>query len=489
MSRIKNYLAVDLGAESGRVMLGRVGEGKIVLEEVHRFANGPIEEGGSLRWDFSALFGEIKAGLKQAIRQAGPDIAGIGVDSWGVDFGLVDGEGELIENPYHYRDSRTDGILEKAYELMGRREIYDATGIQFLQFNTIFQLLAMKLGNSPVLERAKHLIMMADLVGYYLCGRIYCEWSLASTGHFLDMRSGEPADALFNRFGIGRELVPDIVSTGTVVGELKAELAKEFGCGTIPIMATGSHDTASAVAAVPVAAGQKWAYLSSGTWSLLGAEISEPIINDLTYEYQFTNEGGVNQSIRLLKNIMGLWPVQECRRDWQKNGEELSYGEIADLASQAKPFAGRININNQAFLSPGDMPAKINRHLEETGQSSTSDKGQLVRIILESLAFEYRAVLGRLEAVLKDEIETLHIVGGGIQNELLCQFAANATGKQVVAGPIEATATGNVMVQAMAAGQIDSLASGREMVRNSFDMKNYKPQDVEAWEEQAGENI
>jgi len=471
----QQYIAVDLGAESGRVMLGTVAGGKMSLKECHRFGNGPIEENDSLRWDFAGLWKEIKIGIAEAVQQSEHELAGIGVDSWGVDIGFLDSQGNLLEKPYHYRDKKTNGIPEKAYELMPKRDIYEHTGLQFLQFNTVYQLLALRLAGADVLNKAKHMVMIADLVGYYLSGKIYAEYSLASTSQMMNMKTGQWDDAIFKQLDLPRGIMPEIAPMGSVVGHLKNELAQEFGCAPLPVIASGSHDTACAVVGVP-ASNPNWAYLSSGTWSLMGLEVPQAIINDKTFGYEFTNEGGAFGTIRLLKNIMGLWLVQECRRHWQKEGEDLSYGQITDMAAKAKPLAGKIDPDWHEFLAPGDMPLKINRYLESHGQKPLTDKGQMIRIVLESLADKYKSVLKSLEDVNQGQVEVLHIVGGGIQNELLCQFTADATGKKAIAGPVEATAIGNVIMQGIAAKQIGSLAQGREIIGNSYPLKEYLPQ-------------
>jgi sugar (pentulose or hexulose) kinase len=484
MAEVKKYIAVDLGAESGRVMVGSVSADKIDLEEIHRFGNGPIEEAGSLRWDFDKLFSEVKIGIGKAAKAAGAQVCGIGVDSWGVDFGLLDADGKLIENPYHYRDSRTNGMPEKAFELMGKREIYESTGLQFLQFNSLYQLLAMRLNNSPVLAKTKNLVFIADLFSYYLCGEIFGEYSLASTSQFMDMKTGQWSKEILDGLSLPMDIMPNVVEPGTVVGRLSAETANELGCGSIPVIAIGSHDTASAVVAVPAAGDADWVYLSSGTWSLMGVEVPKAIVNDKTFKYEFTNEGGVENTIRLLKNIMGLWLMQECKRQWQREGTDLSYGQLAALAEKAEPFASHINVDHSGFLAPGDMPKRVNDYLAETGQKPIDDKGQMIRTILESLALKYRSVMAAIEDITGNTIEILHIVGGGIQNELLCQFTANALGKKVITGPIEATAIGNILMQAKATGQIRTLAEAREIIRNSFELKEYQPQDAAIWQEQ-----
>lgn len=479
----KKYIAVDLGAESGRVMLGCISAEKLVLEEIHRFTNGPIGQNGTLRWDFDQLLGEVKTGIKKTINSAKGEIAGIGVDSWGVDFGLLGENGELIENPYHYRDSRTNGMMDKAFELIGKRQIYENTGVQFMQLNSIYQLLAMRLANSPALAKTKNLIFMADLFSYYLCGKKFGEYTLASTSQMMDMQTGKWAKNIFDKLSLPVNIMPKVVAPGTIVDRLSDKIRVELGCSEIPVIATGSHDTACAVVAVPAGDGN-WAYLSSGTWSLMGVEVPRAIINDKTFGYEFTNEGGVENTIRLLKNIMGLWLMQECKRQWQREGTDLSYTELAEMAKKAKPFAAYINPDYSRFLAPGDMPKRINEHLAQSGQKTINDKGQMIRIILESLALKYRYVMGAIEDIIGKKIETLHIVGGGIQNQLLCQFTANALGKKVITGPIEATAIGNILMQARATGQIKTLAKAREIVRNSFELKEYQPQETSLWEKQ-----
>ncbi|NLH44124.1 MAG: rhamnulokinase [Planctomycetes bacterium] len=483
MAQNANYIAVDLGAESGRVMLGRVADGKLSLEQMHRFANGPIQEQDSLRWDFDRLMTEIKTGIGMAARKADSPVKGIGVDTWGVDFGLLGADGRLLEKPYHYRDSRTNGMMDKAFAKMPKREVYENTGIQFMQLNSLYQLLAMRLTNPDTLAKADKLLFMADLFSYFLCGRPFGEYTLASTSQMMDMKTGRWSKAIFKELSLPLEIMPHVTRPGTVVGELTPEVAKEIGCGRIPLIAIGSHDTASAVLGVP-GQGDRWAYLSSGTWSLMGVEIPQAIINDKTFAYEFTNEGGVENTIRLLKNIMGLWLVQECKRQWQREGQDLSYGELTTMASRAQPFFGYVDCDNSDFLAPGDMPARINKCLSDTGQKPTQDKGQMVRLVLESLALKYRTVLSAIEDVTGISIETLHIVGGGIQNELLCQFTADATGRKVVAGPVEATASGNILMQAKAAGQLKSIEEARQVVRNSFEMKEYQPQNVGLWDQQ-----
>ncbi len=477
-----DYIAVDLGAESGRVMLGTVSDDRIAVKEVHRFGNGPVEKDGSMRWDIDRLLSEVGAGIHKAALET-PGIAAIGIDSWGVDFGLLDEGGDLIEAPYHYRDSRTDGMMEKAFEVMPKRDIYEDTGIQFMQLNTIYQLLAMKLAGSSALSKAKRLLFMADLLAYGLCGETFGEYTLASTSQLMNMKTGGWSEEVFGALGLPVSIMPELVSPGTVVGKLSKKIAAMLGCERIPVIASASHDTAAAVAAVPAEEGS-WAYLSSGTWSLMGVEIPEAVVTDKGFEYGFTNEGGVAGTIRLLRNIMGLWVLQECRRQWRQEGHEMSYAELMQTARNAKPFGRRIDPDHSAFFSPGDMPAKIDTYLSETGQEPTDDKGLIVRGILEGLAFKYRRVMDMIEDTTGNTVDVLHIVGGGTQNLVLNKFAASATGKKVQAGPVEATAIGNVIMQAIGTGQIPDLSRAREMVRNSFKVKQFLPADTERWREE-----
>ncbi|MFH1613866.1 MAG: rhamnulokinase family protein [Planctomycetota bacterium] len=486
MAELRHYIAVDLGAESGRVMLGAVSPENMVLTEAYRFSNEPIKVDKSLRWDFNKMFSQIKKGISEAARQCDKPLSGIGVDSWGVDFGLIGDNGRLLENPYHYRDSRTNGIMAKAFELMPKRQIYNNTGLQFMQLNTIYQLLSMRLADSQVLTKAAKLLFTADLVSYHLCGELFAEYTLSSTSQLMDMAKGIWSEEIFQRLSLPLDIMPSVVQAGTVVGTVKENLADEMGCGLVPVIAVASHDTGCAVAAVP-AGTHNWAYISSGTWSLMGIETTKAIITDKTFEYEFTNEGGVSGTIRLLKNIMGLWLVQECRRQWQRDGDELSYDQLTAMAQKSEPFAAYIDPSCADFLAPGDMPSRINQYLAKTAQRQINDKGLMVRAILESLAFVYRQVMEQIEDISGEKIDVLHIVGGGIKNRLLCQFAANATGKKVLAGPVEATAGGNIIIQAMACGRIKSLSQARELVRNSFEVTEYLPADTAKWTERYAE--
>ena len=481
------YLAIDLGAESGRGLLGRFDGEILTLEELHRFPNGPVRMGETLFWDLPRLWDEVKMALRQAAA-ACPTLDGVGVDTWGVDFGLLGRGDTLLGNPVHYRDARTEGMMEAAFARISRERIYEITGLQFLPFNTIFQLLAMRQADSPLLEVAETLLMMPDLFGWLLTGRRAGERTDASTTQLLDPRTGTWSDELCTALDLPRSILPELIEPGTELGPLAQSVADELRIGRLPVMATAGHDTASAVAAVP-ATGRSdppdWCYLSSGTWSLLGVEVPRPIINATTLKYNFTNEGGVRGTTRLL-NIMGLWLVQECRRTWARSGRDLTYEQLIPQAEAARPFAALVDPDDASFLAPGDMPARLAAFCQKTGQPVPRDEGAFVRCCLESLALKYRWGIERLEAILGTTIKTIHVVGGGTKNALLCQFTADACGRPVHAGPIEATAIGNILLQATGRGRIGTLAELRQVVARSFPVTVYEPRDPGAWDEAAG---
>jgi rhamnulokinase len=428
----------------------------------------------------------MKHGLAKAVHEHEGELATIGVDTWGVDFGLLDRAGHLIGNPYHYRDSRTDGMVEQAFDIVPREEIFEQTGIQFMQLNSLFQLLAMARQKAPTLEIAETLLMMPDLFNYWFTGQKGCEYTDASTSQCFDMGRGGWASSLLEKLGLPAHIFPEIIQPGTELGPLLPGIAAEIGLEQkLAVIAPGSHDTASAVAGVPVAESDKgsFAYISSGTWSLMGTETATPVINEKSLAYNFTNEGGVQQTIRLLKNIMGLWLVQECRRTWAQQGDELSYDDLTRMASAALPFSALVEPDDSTFLAPGDMPARLRDFCMRTGQPPPETQGAFVRCALESLALKYRWVVEKLEALTGRSITVIHIVGGGTKNRLLNQFTADATGRPVVTGPVEATAIGNILMQMLAVGQISSLSEGRELVRRSFSVETYQPQNEAAWTE------
>lgn len=482
MSNSANFAAIDLGAESGRVILGTVSDSKLELSDLHRFPNGPIRTLDELHWDVLRLWSEMKQGVGMASQRAS-GLRGIGIDTWGVDFGLFVHGHALLGNPFHYRDARTNGILDKAFGIVPRKEIFDHTGIQFMQFNSIFQLLAMKLANSPLLDVAETFLMMPDLFNFWFTGRKCCEFTNATTTQAYDPRAGGWAKGLIEKLGIPARIFPEIVPAGTVLGPVCKAVREELGIDQVPVIAPATHDTGSAVAAVPAVGEAPWAFLSSGTWSLMGMEVTEPIINEKSLSYNFTNEGGVGGTFRFLKNIMGLWLVQESRRTWQKAGQDYSYAQLTEMAAAARPFLAVVNPDDASFLPPGDMPTRIVEFCRKTGQAAPSTPGETVRVCLESLALTYRQTLERIEACTGKHAEVIHIVGGGTQNKQLCQWAADATGRTVVAGPIEATAAGNVAVQAVATGVLDSLAAARKLIRQSFELVTYQPKDTVRWDE------
>jgi rhamnulokinase len=482
MSRQFSFLALDLGAESGRAMLGQFGGERLQLSEVYRFPNGPVRLPDGLHWDALRLWSEIKQGLAQAIQEHGVNLASTGLDTWGVDFGLLDRDGALVSSPYHYRDSRTDGMLDEAFRRVPRAEIFEQTGIQFMQINSLYQLLSMVVRQSPALDIAETFLTMPDLFNYWLTGRRVCEFSNATTTQCYDPRKGDWAIPLLEKMSIPTHIFPEIVPPGTVLGELLPPVAEEVGTSGLPVIAPACHDTGCAVAAVP-AKGSDFVYISSGTWSLMGAELPEPVINTQSLTFGFTNEGGVGGTFRFLKNIAGLWLIQECRRMWARQGEEFSYDDLTQMAAQADPLQSVVDPDYGEFLKPGDMPARIRAFCQMTDQPVPQSKGAVIRCALESLALKYRWVLERLEEILARHLEPIHIVGGGTQNRLLNQFAADATGRQVITGPIEATAAGNVITQAMALGHIASLEEGRRIVRNSFDVATYEPVGGAEWDE------
>jgi len=497
MAVTSNYLALDLGAESGRGLLGRFDGRELALEDVHRFPNGPVRMLDTLYWDLPRLFDEIKTAMRKGAMHYG-ELDGVGVDTWGVDFGLIGRGDTLLGNPVNYRDARTNGMLEAAFKRVPRERIYEISGLQFLPFNTAYQLLALVLARSPLLDVAETLLMMPDLFGWLLTGRRAGERTDASTTQLLDPRAGTWSDELCHGLGLPRAILPELIEPGSVLGPLRLALVEEIGLArSVTVIAPATHDTASAVAAVPASTKSKssssstdappdWCYLSSGTWSLLGVEVKHPVINAETMKYNFTNEGGVAGTTRLLKNIMGLWLVQECRRTWARAGRELSYEELLARAHVAPAFAALVDPDDSAFLSPGDMPARLAAFCVRTGQAPPVDEGALVRCCLESLALKYRWAIDRLETILGTTINTIHVVGGGTKNTLLCQFTADACGRPVHAGPVEATAIGNILMQAIGRGRLGSIADLRGVVARSFPVTVYEPRDTAAWTDAAG---
>uniref|UniRef100_Q021J2 Carbohydrate kinase, FGGY n=1 Tax=Solibacter usitatus (strain Ellin6076) TaxID=234267 RepID=Q021J2_SOLUE len=467
------YLAIDLGAESGRALLGSLSGGKLTVEELHRFPNTPVRVSVALYWDILRLWHEIQKGIGVATRERKLTLDGIGVDTWGVDFALIGADGLLVDMPRHYRDARNNGVMERLFEVVPRADVFEYTGVQFMQINTLVQLYAMKLSGSPALGIAHRLLSIPDLFNYWLTGVARSERTIASTTEFFNPETMTWATELLKRLDIPTEMLAELVDPGTFLGRMT-------DAPHTPVYASAGHDTAAAVAAVPADGGTNWCYISSGTWSLMGVELDRPVINQHSLAANYTNEVGVARKVRFLKNIAGLWLLQECRREWMLQGAEYSYDELARMAAEARPFSA--TIDPDAFLEPGGMPGKIARHCAESGQLAPGTHGEYARSILESLALRYRQVLEDLEALSGRKIEVIHIVGGGSRNGLLNQFVADCTGRRVVAGPSEATAIGNILVQAMGAGELADLDEIRAVVRNSFELVTVEPNPSEEWE-------
>lgn len=480
----RNFLAFDLGAESGRAVLGRLSTSRLTLEEKHRFPNPNGRINGHLHWNLLAQWEELKTGLRKTVESGDSNLHGIGVDTWGVDFGLISAAGDILGNPFHYRDLRTEGLMARTFKKMPREQIFQATGIQFMEINSLFQYIAFNEQSPAIMQAADSLLFVPDLFNYLFTGVRKVEFSIASTSQMLDPRTKTWAKEMLTALGLPTRILPEIIPSGTLLGPLRDDVASECGSARVPVIAPATHDTGSAVAAVPTDHNQPdWCYISSGTWSLMGVELPEPIINAKALHYNYTNEGGVGGTIRFLKNIAGMWPVQECRRFWKKEGHDHTYAELTQMAGRAKPLASLLNLDSKPFLTPSDMPSKIEQFCRETHQPVPSARGEHVRACLDSLALLYRRTLEGLEDVLGRKISTIHIVGGGCQNELLNQMTADACNRVVVAGPIEATAIGNILVQAMATGDVKSLQDARTIVRQSFDVKRYEPRDREKWDQ------
>jgi sugar (pentulose or hexulose) kinase len=483
----KIFAAVDLGAESGRVVAGHFDGSTLRLEEIHRFPNLPANAGGTMQWDVLRLWNEITDGLTK-LGSGGAELAGIGVDTWGVDFGLLDGNDQLLGNPVHYRDKRNDGQMEYAATIVPREEIYEHTGLQFLPFNSLFQLLALKRQNSPQLEVAKTLLFVPDLLHFWLTGNKYSEYTIASTSQMLDAGARAWDKPLLERFGLPTDILQQLRPPGSELGKLRADVAGRTGLSAAtPVIAPGCHDTASAVAAVPFEKGSRAAYLSSGTWSLMGLELAEPRITPDSYRLGFTNEGGASNTIRFLKNIAGLWLVQGCRRSFARQGKDFSYAQLTQMAASAHsgPFVEPDAAN---FAAPDDMATAIRDYCAASGQGVPQTEGELVRCCLDSLALKYRWTLEKLEQLSGQSIPALHIVGGGTQNTLLSQLTADCLGRPVICGPVEATAAGNILLQATSSGELGNLDDIRAVIRNSFPVETFEPRAAEkqAWDDRFG---
>ncbi|MDG2380621.1 MAG: rhamnulokinase [Pirellulaceae bacterium] len=486
MSSSRTYLAIDLGASSGRGVAGQFNGQRLSLEEIHRFSNGPVQSNKRLYWDVLRLWSDVQAAMLAASQRFGDDIVSVGVDTWGVDFTLLGRNDELLGNPYHYRDPETAGILDHAFRTVSREEIFAATGLQFMEINTLFQLLAMRRAQSSLLDAAESLLMIPDFFHWLLTGEKANEFTDATTTQFLNPSSQDWSRDLLSRFDLPDSMLQSIIHPGTNLGALRPEIANATGLKSASVIVPGTHDTASAVMAVPakgeVSNQPDWCYISSGTWSLMGVEVADPVISETCRELNFTNEGGVGGTIRLLKNITGLWLVQECQRVWARAGRKFDWNQLTQMAEEAQPLQGLINPDDAVFSAPDDMPVTIQEACARRGQPVPQDEGAIVRCALESLALCYRSVLGRLEQLTKGAIQKIHIVGGGTQNQQLCQMTANACNRLVLAGPVEATAIGNVMVQAIAAGDIESISQARQVISQSFPIAQYEPQNAAEWD-------
>ena len=468
----KVYLAADFGGGSGRVIAGWLQDGKLVMEEVHRFGNRQVRLGNHVHWDFPALFEDMKVGLKKAAAK-GYEVESIGVDTWGVDFGLIDRDGQLIGNPVCYRDARTSGMTGKLFETLSPTEHYATTGIQVMEINTLAQLLSIK--GTAQLESAEHLLFMPDLFSYFLTGKANNEYCIASTSELLDAKGREWSWETIEALGLPKKIFGEIVMPGSVRGSLRDDIAEETGLGQIKVIAVGSHDTASAVAAVPAIEGDgAMAFLSSGTWSLLGFELPEPILTEEARKAEFTNEGGVGGRIRFLQNITGLWIMQRLMAEWKERGEEQSFGVILPAAEKAQ-ISSIIPVADAAFMNPASMEKAICDYCAQSGQQVPQTKAEMVRCLLTSLATKYKEAIDGVKDILPEMPKRLHIIGGGSQNDLLNQFTANALGIPVWAGPVEATAMGNILVQAMASGEVADMSELREVVRRSVTPRIFEP--------------
>ncbi|MCE4564285.1 rhamnulokinase [Maribellus sp. CM-23] len=469
----KHFLAFDLGASSGRAILGTLEKGNLELQEIHRFKNQMIRIHGSYYWNIYSLFDELKTGLKKCVNEYKIQPDSIGIDTWGVDYSLVSASGQLVGLPFAYRDHRTDRAMEEFFRVLPKEETYLLSGIQFMQFNTLFQLFASNKEKHSRLNIAKSLLFTPDTLNYLFTGVKKNEYTIASTSQMLKPGKAEWEEKLVNASGISKDLLETIVQPGEVIGTILAEIQEDTGSAGIPCIAVASHDTASAIASVPAEDGN-WAYLSSGTWSLLGIESPTPLVSEETLRMNFTNEGGVDGTTRFLKNIMGMWLIQECKRIWDEE-KEMDWQEIVDLACEAEHFKCLINPDDPVFLNPGNMPKAIQEFCKKTGQAVPQTKGEVARCIYDSLVLKYKYTIHQVESVTGKKIDKLHIIGGGARNEMLNQLTADATGIPVWAGPTEATAIGNLMIQAKALGEVSSLSEIRAIVKRSFEPQEYVP--------------
>ena len=506
----KTVLAVDMGASGGRVVLGFFTDRRIKLEVVHRFENIPVMANGTVYWDVLRILDEIKRGIlaaKDFCKNADlPPFESIGIDTWGVDFGLLDSQGQLLGNPVHYRDVRTAGMVEKSAEYMGKTELYEITGLQFMELNTAFQLLALKESGSPQLAVAENMLLMPDLFNYFLTDKMATERTMASTSQLYDIAAQDWSAEIIAALGLPPQIFGKIVQSGTIIGQTAAAVNAELGIAPTDVCTVAGHDTQSAMVAVPTTE-EHFAFISCGTWSLLGTEVDTPIVNAETLKFNITNEAAywdwqncedlgesestenpkkTPQKSAFMKNIAGLWLIQESRRQWEKEGKRYSFAQLEEMAAAAEPFRSYINPDNEIFATAGDIPGRIAEYCRQTGQPVPQTVGEVVRCINESLAFKHRQVLERIEQLAARRYEKVYIVGGGTQSKLLCQMTANTTARTVVAGSSDATALGNIAVQLIAKGYISGLAAARQVIRDSFAVAEYSPQSVADWEREFG---
>lgn len=474
----KRVLAFDFGASSGRAIIGCFDGDKITLEEVHRFSNDPVSVGGTVYWDVLRLFYEIKQGIIKAKIAGGFD--SIGIDTWGVDFGLIDSEGKLMENPVHYRDARTAGLVDEAFKTMPKEKLYGITGIQFMELNTLFQLISLKKYRPWMLERADKMLFMPDLFGYMLTGKMCAEYSIASTSQLIDLDKRTWSKKILDAFGIKESVFAPLVQPGTVLGELSKEICEECGVDPVPVISVCGHDTQSAITSVPCEDGD-FAFLSSGTWSLFGTELDKPIVNETSMNINITNEGGFDGSTGFLKNIIGLWLIQESRRQWKREGKEYSYADLEKLALAAEPFKCFIDPDAPEFVPHGNIPERVREFCRKTGQYVPETVGEIMRCIYESLAMKYRLTFEKLRECTERDYPVIHVIGGGTKDGLLCQMTANSCDRTVKAGPIEATVMGNVAVQLMSDGSVKNIGQARKIVADSSELKTFEPKDTDKW--------
>lgn len=474
----KRVLAFDFGASSGRAIIGCFDGDKITLEEVHRFSNDPVSVGGTVYWDVLRLFYEIKQGIIKAKIAGGFD--SIGIDTWGVDFGLIDSEGKLMENPVHYRDARTVGLVDEAFKTMPKEKLYGITGIQFMELNTLFQLISLKKYRPWMLERADKMLFMPDLFGYMLTGKMCAEYSIASTSQLIDLDKRTWSKEILDTFGIKESVFAPLVQPGTVLGELSKEVCEECGVDPVPVISVCGHDTQSAITSVPCEDGD-FAFLSSGTWSLFGTELDKPIVNETSMNINITNEGGFDGSTGFLKNIIGLWLIQESRRQWKREGKEYSYADLEKLALAAEPFKCFIDPDAPEFVPHGNIPERVREFCRKTGQYVPKTVGEIMRCIYESLAMKYRLTFEKLRECTERDYPVIHVIGGGTKDGLLCQMTANSCDRTVKAGPIEATVMGNVAVQLMSDGSVKNIGQARKIVSDSSELKTFEPKDTDKW--------